>query len=221
MHVPNEFGKGLDQPSRAAAPFDVLLFDLGGVLIELAGVDRMLELTAHALSVDELWVRWLASEGVRQFESGRSNPEDFAAAILAEFGLPIGAAQFLEEFTAWPKGVFPGSYELLQTLSASYRLACLSNTNALHWSRICDEMGLLRYFDAGFASHLIGLMKPDAEIFQHVIEQLGCPPERILFLDDNRLNIESARSAGMTAHRVAGLAEVTALLRTVGVLPAV
>jgi len=105
------------------AQFDIILFDLGGVLIELSGVDRMLELCNHALSVDELWARWLASDGVRRFETGRASAEEFGAAMLAEFGLSIEAAQFLEEFTIWPKGVFPGSFDLLQQLSASYRLA--------------------------------------------------------------------------------------------------
>jgi HAD superfamily hydrolase (TIGR01509 family) len=199
-------------------PFDVILFDLGGVLIELAGIDRMLELCNHAFSADELWARWLASDGVRRFESGRASPDEFGAAMLDEFGMSIAAAQFLEEFTAWPKGVFPGSFELLQQLSTSYRLACLSNTNALHWPRVCDEMGLARYFESSFASHLVGMLKPDAEIFQHVVEQLGCPPARILFLDDNQLNVASAHAAGMVARRVAGLADVRTALAEVGVL---
>jgi putative hydrolase of the HAD superfamily len=137
--------------------------------------------------------------------------------MLGEFSLPIAAAQFLEEFTTWPKGVFPGSFELLEQLSASYRLACLSNTNALHWPRVCDEMGLTRYFQASFASHLVGMLKPDIEIFEHVVEQLGCPPARILFLDDNQLNVDSARAAGMVARRVAGLAEVRAALAELGI----
>ena len=203
---------------QTTAPFDVIVFDLGGVLIELTGVDRMLELCNHSFSADELWARWLTSEGVRQFETGRVGADAFGAAMLSEFGLSITAAQFLEEFTFWPKGVFPGSFELLEQLSTSYRLACLSNTNALHWPRVCDEMGLARYFESCFASHLVGMLKPDLEIFQHVVEQLGCPPARILFLDDNQLNVASARTAGMIARRVAGLAEVRVALAELGVL---
>ncbi|HEU5101992.1 MAG TPA: HAD family phosphatase, partial [Roseiflexaceae bacterium] len=206
-------------PMTAARPFDIILFDLGGVLIELAGVDRMLELCNRAFSVDELWSRWLTSEGVRRFESGLSTPEEFGVAMLAEFGLPIEAAQFLEEFTVWPKAVFPGSLELLEQLSASFRLACLSNTNALHWPRVCDEMGLARYFEITFASHLVGMLKPDLAIFQHVVAQLDVPPERILFLDDNQLNVASAQAAGMIARRVAGLDEVRAALAELGVVP--
>jgi putative hydrolase of the HAD superfamily len=202
-----------------ASRFNILLFDLGGVLIELAGVDRMLELCSDTLSVDELWARWIASESVRSFETGRAGADEFGAAMLAEFGLSIAATQFLEEFTTWPRRVFPGGYELLDRLSATYRLVCLSNTNALHWPRVCGELGLARYFEHAFASHLIGMLKPDVEIFQHVIERLGVAPGRILFLDDNRLNVEAAQSVGMVARRAAGLAEVRAALAEVGVLP--
>ena len=35
-------------------PFDAIVFDLGGVLIELSGIDRMLELLQHQLSAEEL-----------------------------------------------------------------------------------------------------------------------------------------------------------------------
>jgi putative hydrolase of the HAD superfamily len=79
-------------------------------------------------------------------------------------------------------------------------------------------MGLARYFELSFASHLVGMLKPDIEIFQHIVEQIGCPPTRILFLDDNQLNVASARTAGMVARRVAGLAEVRAALAELGVL---
>lgn len=199
-------------------PFDVLLFDLGGVLIELSGIDRMLELCGRRLSVDELWARWMVSEAVRRFETGRAHPEEFAAAVLAEFGMTIGAGQFLEEFTLWPQGPIPGSVDLLQRLSGAYRLACLTNTNSLHWARVCGEMDLARHFHVTFASHLLGMLKPDADVFHHVVERLGCPPQRILFLDDNQLNVAAARAAGLAAYRAVGLGEARARLETLGVL---
>ena len=43
------------------SPFDAIVFDLGGVLIELGGVTRMLELLDHRITVEELWTRWLSS----------------------------------------------------------------------------------------------------------------------------------------------------------------
>jgi putative hydrolase of the HAD superfamily len=197
--------------------FDVILFDLGGVLIELTGVAQMIAWTGIA-SDEELWRRWLTSSSVRSFETGRMTADEFAAALCLEFGLPVGAAEFMAEFTLWPRHVFPGAHELLGALASRHRLAALSNNNAVHWERISRDMGLGGYFSASFLSHEIGLIKPDRAVFEHVAEALGCEPGRILFLDDNRLNVEQAASVGMVAHRAAGVEETVALLRELGLL---
>jgi putative hydrolase of the HAD superfamily len=202
-------------------PFDAIVFDLGGVLIELGGVTRMLELLNHRVTVEELWTLWLSSPSVREFETGLMDADNFALRLLAEFQLSISPAQFIAEFTAWPKGLYPGTIDLLQALGQQYTVACLTNTNALHWPRICDEMGLQPHFAMHFASHLIGLLKPDRAIFQHIIDRLGYAPERILFLDDTALNVESARSLGISAYHVAGLAAVIERLTALNVLPQV
>ena len=206
----------VSQPTRA---FDALVFDLGGVLIELAGIARMLELLDHRLSVDELWARWLAAESVRHFESGRIDAQQFATAVCREFNLAIPADAFLREFTAWPQGPYPGAIALLEDLTSTYTLACLTNTNAAHWPRIAGEMALLPHFAMQFASYELGLLKPDPAIFHHVITQLGLDPARILFLDDNQVNVDSARSVGMTAYRVVGLEGVKQQLVALKIWP--
>lgn len=200
-----------------ASPFDVILFDLGGVLIELTGVSQMRAWSGIG-SDEGLWERWLTSPGVRRFETGLATADEFAAALGAEFGLTVPAAEFLAAFALWPSRVYPGAHELLTTLAGRTRLAALSNNNSVHWERIGRDMGLGQYFSDSFLSHELGLVKPDPEVFAHVVAALGCPPERILFLDDNRLNIEGARAAGMVAHRVAGFAEAEATLRSLGLL---
>jgi glucose-1-phosphatase len=197
--------------------FDVILFDLGGVLIELTGVAQMNAWTGIATD-EELWRRWLTSPGVRSFETGRATADEFAAAMCLEFALPVGVAEFMAEFALWPRRVFPGAHELLGALAARHRLAALSNNNAVHWERISRDMGLGGYFSRSFLSHEIGLIKPDRAVFEHVAEVLACPPGRILFLDDNRLNVEQAIDVGMVAHRVAGVVETAALMLSLGLL---
>ncbi len=205
--------------TQAKRPFDVIVFDLGGVLIELAGVSRMLELLSYRMSPEELWVKWLTSASVQAFESGRIDAEQFALDLRVELDLSISAAQFIDEFTAWPQGLYPGAIELLQTLAPQYTVACLTNTNSLHWPRFCNEMGLLDHFAIHFASHEIGLVKPDLAIFHHVVERLACDPARILFLDDNTLNVDAARAVGISAYRVVGLTGALEHLLELNILP--
>ncbi|HKI73996.1 MAG TPA: HAD family phosphatase [Pseudomonadales bacterium] len=193
---------------------EVILFDLGGVLVELTGVGTMMAWSR--LDEDEIWHRWLTSRTVRQFESGRSRTEDFARDMVAEFDLETTPEAFIEAFIAWPRGLFDGTIELLDSLSGRYHLSCLSNTNHLHWARFERETKLLSSLHSHFASHQLGMMKPDIEIYTHVIEQLGVQPARILFLDDNQMNVDAARSAGMHAELTRGLTGVTRQLSRLG-----
>ncbi|MEA3231550.1 MAG: HAD-IA family hydrolase [Thermodesulfobacteriota bacterium] len=199
-------------------PFDLILFDLGGVIIELAGVQQMLTWSDHVSSGDGLWEQWLSSRAVRDFESGRSTPDCFADAMITEFNLPVSPKQFLAEFTRWPKGTYAGTKALLTQLSKNFSLGVLSNTNELHWQRINSEMNLIHFFDWTFPSHLTGRLKPDQGTFRHAAESTGCSPDRILFFDDNRINVNGARTTGMTGYTVAGVSGVNQKLCDLGVL---
>lgn len=200
-----------------AAAYEVILFDLGGVLVELGGLPVRMD-GAGEPTDEEDWRRWLASPAVRRFESGRSTPEEFGRAMVEEFDMGVEPEAFLEAFREWPRGFFAGAEELLRKLSGRYRVACLSNSNPLHWQRFHDELGLAELFDHRFGSHLIGSLKPDREVFEHVVAALGCPAERVLFLDDNQVSVDAALGVGLSAHRVQGVAGAERVLEDLGLL---
>ena len=202
----------------APTDFQVLLFDVGGVLVQLSGVEKMLEWLGNRVSVDELWRMWLQSVPVRQFETGRIDARAFAAGVTSEFGLPVDPQQFLDEFIGWPSGLYPGTLQMLARIPRSYRRAILSNTNALHWPRVLNDMQLGAAFDSHFVSHITGRIKPDSDAFEHAVESLGCKPEQVLFLDDNMLNVRAAQSFGMHAIRVRGAMEAQHALAGLGII---
>jgi glucose-1-phosphatase len=203
----------------AALPrIDAILFDLGGVLIELAGVEQMLVWCPDLSGIDALWQRWLRSPAVRRYETGTTTRAEFADEIIDEFGLPVDAGAFLQAFAHWPRTLFPGATTLLSSLSPRYLLASVSNTNEFHWQRFQREWSLDAYFHHNFPSHQVGKLKPDAAYFRHVIEALGVAPERVLLVDDNALNVEAAAGLGIVARRVVGVdgaREVLAALRLI------
>ena len=194
-------------------PFDVILFDLGGVLIELTGVPAMIEWTKGRFTEDQLWERWLSSPAVREFEKGQSTPEQFSGAMIAEFDLDVSADMFLSEFLYWPRRTYPGTKTLLEDLASRYTLASLSNISELHWERICNEMELTALFNSNFPSFKTGYVKPDREAYLNALGKLKCRPERVLFMDDNAANVNTAVSMGMTAYTVAGLSGVKSVLK--------
>lgn len=201
-----------------AKRFEVILFDLGGVLIELSGVAVMLDWLGESMTMELLWQRWLTSPSVRRFETGQLQQREFAEQLIDEMSLPVGPDEFIEEFTYWPRGMFPGARELIQAIPAAYCLAVLSNSNPLHWPRMLDELGLAGRFQHFFASHLLGKIKPDIEVFEHVLAELGCAADKILYVDDNRVNVEAARSLGIRAEETKGIAAVRRVLTDYGII---
>ena len=189
------------------------MFDLGGVLVENTGQDGLMALLPYTLDTTEIWRRWLGSPCVRQFESGRMSAAQFAAAFIEEWQLALAPSVFIEAFASWPKGFFPGARELLIELKDRHHLACLSNTNLLHWQRFPEFPAL---FHTCFASHLMGIVKPDPEAFAHVLETLRVHSGDVYFFDDLLPNVEAARGAGINAFHVNGFAQIEPILRREG-----
>lgn len=191
---------------------EAILFDLGGVLIELAGVERMLAWSPSLGTTEELWRRWLGSPAVRAYETGRTGRDAFADGIIEEFGLPVGRDAFLAEFAWWPRALHPGARGLLAALAPRYTLASLSNTNELHWARFERDWSLPSMFHRNFPSYAVGKLKPDADYFEHVLDELRIDPSQALFVDDNRINVDAARAVGLNARLVPGFDALPAAL---------
>lgn len=196
----------------------VVLFDVGGVLVQLNGVATILDWTGNRWDTQELWRIWLHSPAVRAFETGRMDPETFAADLLRELDISIDATHFIESFTAWPTGLYPGALDLIARIPGRYTRALLSNSNVLHWPRVIGDMGLGAVFQHQFSSHLTGKIKPDRAAFEHVVSELRCEAGAVLFLDDNLINVEAARAAGMQAEVAAGIAGAERVLQQAGIL---
>jgi HAD superfamily hydrolase (TIGR01493 family) len=195
----------------------LVLFDLGGVLIELGGVE-VFQRMIGAGSEAEVWRRWLTSKWVRAYERGQCDRMAFAEGMIEENDLQLGAEEFLETFRSWPRGLLPGAEALVSEIAPGLRCACLSNTNEMHWNEQADAAKVREFFDLCFPSHELGLVKPDREIYEHVIRETGLPADAILFLDDNAINVEGAQAAGLDAHLALGVEGARTILAEAGVL---
>lgn len=192
-----------------------LLFDLGGVLVENAGLDRLAQLMPDPVKPDALKQKWLSSPAVRHFELGRSSPKVFAEAFVAEWNIPHSAEEFLVEFASWPKGAYAGTEDLLIRLRRRYRIGCLSNSNPLHWARFG---GLLGHFEIALSSHLLGLIKPDRSCFLRALRECKVEARHVAFFDDSISNVEAARDLGMMASHVNGLDDLKLSLEANGLM---
>jgi HAD superfamily hydrolase (TIGR01509 family) len=194
----------------------VVLFDLGGVLVEVSSVESLQSLLTAHLDKAEIRKRLVASPLLRQFEVGALEPTDFAKQFVNEWDLHISPADFLVEFRYWSRALLPGAREVLASLRPRYRLAALSNSNQVHWERNTEVLGVTALFDAAFSSHQLGCHKPEPAIYQEALRRLGVSADRVAFFDDFLPNVEGARNEGIAAFHVEGVEELTHSLREHG-----
>ena len=197
-------------------PFELILFDVGGVLCELG-----------ESPVPGDWIPgegkfllqdWFHSEYARSFEKGEISVLDLVSAFKTELKITQGTEEILAHFDAWLVGPYPETLSILESIDSDYRLAILSNTNELHWPRITGKFGLSPHFERIYSSHLLHLAKPDPAIFEYVLKDMQVEPVRVLFLDDNQQNVESARQLGINSMQVEGHEQVRDALIQTGVL---
>jgi putative hydrolase of the HAD superfamily len=200
----------------AQLDFDVLLFDLGGVLIDFAGFEELSRLLPDTPGKSEIRSRWINSEAVQRFERGHIAPDEFAQRIIVEYELRLSAEDFIKRFVEWARGPYPGAIELLRRARQNHRVASLSNSNELHTP--IHRRSLERVVDTFYFSDEIGHVKPDCEIFEHVVCDLAVPPERIAFFDDTTVNISAAQELGLTAYWVDGIEALKTQLQCLGLL---
>lgn len=197
-----------------------VLFDLGGVLERVDAGPRLEAWTCGRIPSSLFWERWLSSSSVRAFESGKIGAREFASLVVPELDLSIGPDAFLDDFRSWLGGPFDGAGSLLrETRAAGFALASLSNSNEIHWPVMEIHQKTGELFDANFPSHRLGVCKPDPEAFLKALSLWGKDPSEVLYLDDNEINCRGARSAGLAAIRVEGVAGARAALVEAGILP--
>ena len=197
---------------------NVLLFDLGGVLVEFSGVEGLRELLRTPSDQAAIRQRLIACSLLRQFEVGALEPSAFAEAFVTEWDLVVPPATFLAEFRSWSRALLPGARELLDALRPRYRLAALSNSNAVHWDRNTTELGVTGLFDAAYSSHQLGCHKPEPAIYREALARLGVGADRVVFFDDFEPNVAGARAEGITAFQVRGVEQLADCLRQHGFL---
>ena len=154
------------QPGARSLTPELLLFDLGGVLVEFAGPTELGQHLRWPSTPDAILKRWIECPHTSEFERGALTPLVWAERFIADWDVDLRPDEFLRRFTTWSRRLLPGATELLEELRPHYRLAALSNSNELHWERNTNELRLIELFEFAISSHQVGLCKPNPDIFK-------------------------------------------------------
>jgi glucose-1-phosphatase len=197
---------------------DALLFDLGRVVLDIDFDKVLASWAGHAgCEVAQLTGRLSLNEAWRRHEKGEIDDAEFFAGLRASMGIDISDAQFLEGWNAIFVGEIPGIAPLLARAAQRVPLYAFSNTNRPHVEHFSQNFaGVLGHFREIFLSSSIGLRKPDAAAYDHVVRAIGIPASRIVFFDDVAENIEGARARGLAAVHVTSSDDVARALTALG-----
>ena len=198
---------------------DVLLFDLGRVVLDINFDSVMANWAGHARCAPaDLAQRFVVNDSFKHHETGRIDDAAFFAGLRQSLGIGLTDAQFLEGWNAIFAGEMPGIAPLLAGAAQRLPLYAFSNTNPAHVAHFSKAYaGVLSHFREIFLSSSIGLRKPDAEAYDHVVKAIGVPASRIVFFDDSANNIAGARAYGLNAVQVTAPDDVAKALAALGI----
>ena len=206
------------RPLLSPGSADALLFDLGRVVLDIDFSKALACWAGHAgCEVAHLTERFAPDKSFKRHETGEISDAEFFAGLRASMGIELSDAQFLEGWNAIFVGEMPGIARHLARAAERVPVYAFSNTNDAHVEHFSVAYaGVLGHFREIFLSSTIGLRKPDAPAYDHVVTAIGVPAERIVFFDDSAENIEGARRRGLTAVHVTSPDDVAEALAALG-----
>ena len=138
-----------------------------------------------------------------QFEIGKLDPDEFYENIELALGRKVPPNEIMNAWNAMILGFKPEKIKFLIEINSIYRIFLLSNTNFFHekiYSRMLAEnfeLSMSDIFEKHYYSHLLGMGKPDPEIFKHVLKENALIAEETLFVDDSLQHIQGAQKLGI------------------------
>ena len=197
-----------------------LLFDLGGVVIEIDFERAFLAWQSiSALSLDEIRQAFAFDAPYERHERGEIAAAKYFSHLRAVLKLQGSDARIAACWNAIFVREIPETMAMIRSVRSVVPCYAFTNTNATHqgaWSALVPQT--LTSFDRIFSSHEIGLRKPEKRAFEYIAASIGVPLPSILFFDDLLENVDGARAAGLKAVLVRGPRDVRDALLQEGMI---
>ena len=201
-------------------PFDVILFDVGGVLLTNGWDHRERAVVAKQFSLDLATFEALHASHYGAWERDAINVAEYLDLTVFYEARNFSKDAFFEAMCAQSLELPDGALGVLHEVSATCNciVGALNNeareTNEFRF----QKFGLRNVFDVALSSCYLGLRKPDAAIYKRALDILGRPAERVLFIDDRPENVAGATGVGMNGIVFKGAEGLRSELVALGVL---
>ena len=175
-----------------------LVFDLGRVVVTWRP-DLVLQKTFASEAEQRL-----AAENTfnhpdwREMDRGTLDETRLAKRAAKRCGLPSDKLEAMLLAMPNSMGLMTETVTLMQQLKRQgHTLYCLSNIYAGTLASLQQRFDFWSLFTGAVFSYRIGLVKPEVEIFEHLLSQHKLMPAETIFIDDMEPNIREAARLGI------------------------
>ena len=194
-----------------------IVFDLGGVIVDLDIKSSIMAFAQLGLKPKGLSLEELSKNGIPKdwemlplmhaMDLGEMDAKTFVGILKNECRPGTSDEEIVNAFNRiirLPKH----RLEWLQKLKQHYNLFLLSNIGQLHWDETLRHarnfgMSFEQCVHQTFLSYKLHMVKPDAQIFQHLVSQTSIVPQETLYIDDLPDNIEAGKAVGLMTQKIA------------------
>lgn len=202
-----------------SAPVSAVVFDVGKVLFDWDLRILIREFVADEAEVEHVFANVVSVPWHSLHDAGATMAEMIPPRI-AEFPQYEAVIRaYSQRFNDTIPGPIPGSIELVEDLHArGVPLYAITNFGDEFWAAFRPTQPVFAHFRDIVVSGTEKLAKPDPAIYALAAARFGHAPGEMLFIDDNRDNIESARACGWQAHHFADAETLALDLRQRGLI---
>ncbi len=193
-------------------PIKNIIFDLGGIFLNVNfKITEQAFIDLGVKEFPEFFTQHHANPLFEELETGKISEQEFYNAFRKEAKTNLTNEQIKTAWNALLGGFDKEKIDWLKEIRKKYNVFLFSNTNDIHYNAFMkdyeDAMGVNDFDDhfikAYYSQHM-GLRKPYAASYMHIINEQGLKIEETLFIDDTFKNIEAAKALGLqTIHLVA------------------
>ena len=198
-----------------------IIFDLGGVIINLdipKTISEFIKLSNQ--SFESIYNQLQQTPVFDLFDKGQITEKDFFVELKKALQNDVTDEELLFAWNAMLLDFPKHRLELLSKLKPNYRLFLLSNTNESHVLEFEKTLfashgyqNLEPFFEKVYYSCRMNQRKPNADIFESVLNENNLIAEETLFIDDSPQHVEGALTLGVKAMLLEKNNEVEDLLK--------
>lgn len=200
---------------------DLVLFDLGGVLIDWDPRRLYRKLIDDEAAMEAFLATVCTPAWNLELDRGRPFAEAVGELVAAHPEKRPLIEAYQQRWLEMVGGPIEGTVALLEALAARETpLRALTNWSAETFALVHPDpaYAFLERFAHIYVSGELRMIKPDDDIFEHVLEDTGLAAASVLFIDDSAANIRTADRLGFVTHRFAGAAGLERHLRDLQLL---